>query len=212
MKKPQVGKEANFHLCWKAGNNALCTFIRTLISILNLLKIKSIRSHVRLWLLKAALFIRQSREGCTKAWTLFETIVGAAVLGTLLAVAIPIYTNVLLKARIISAITDIAEAAREIEDYLMDNGDVPEILDEIKPNLKDPWGRSYEYLPILGRKKQDVQGKWRKDRFLIPINSDFDLYSRGKDGESKKNLNAKESHDDIVRANNGDFVGLGSKY
>jgi general secretion pathway protein G len=34
----------------------------------------------------------------------------------------------------------------------------------------------------------------------------------GEDGKSKLPLTAKESHDDIVRANNGAFIGLGAHY
>lgn len=52
----------------------------------------------------------------------------------------------------------------------------------------------------------------RKDRFLVPINSDFDLYSMGKDRETVAPLTAKKSHDDIVRANDGAFVGLASEF
>ena len=164
------------------------------------------------WLSKAVSFIRKSREGYSKAFTIFEAVIVLAVLGTLLAVAIPIYTNVLYKARIVTAITDIAEVSRELEEYLEDNGTLPETLDEIRTNFKDPWGREYEYLGILGKKKSEVQGKWRKDRFQVPLNGDFDLYSKGKDGNSAPPLTAATSYDDIVRANNGDYIGLGSKY
>ncbi len=51
-------------------------------------------------------------------------------------------------------------------------------------------------------------GQARKDRFLVPINSDYDLYSKGRDGESVAPLTAKKSHDDVIRANDGAFVGL----
>ena len=52
----------------------------------------------------------------------------------------------------------------------------------------------------------------RKDRFLVPINTDFDLYSMGKDGESVPALTAAKSRDDVVRAANGAFIGLASKF
>jgi len=52
----------------------------------------------------------------------------------------------------------------------------------------------------------------RKDRFLVPINSDFDLYSMGKDRDTVAPLTAKVSQDDIVRANDGAFVGLASEF
>lgn len=60
--------------------------------------------------------------------------------------------------------------------------------------------------------KGEEKGKPRKDRFLVPINTDFDLYSSGKDGRSQQNLDAHYSRDDIVRANDGRFVGLAIEY
>jgi general secretion pathway protein G len=50
-------------------------------------------------------------------------------------------------------------------------------------------------------------GQVRKDRFLVPINSDYDLYSVGPDGMSASPLTAKISQDDIIRASDGLFIG-----
>lgn len=50
------------------------------------------------------------------------------------------------------------------------------------------------------------------DRSLHPLNSDFDLYSMGKDGNTAKPITAKISQDDIIRANDGGFVGLARRY
>ena len=50
------------------------------------------------------------------------------------------------------------------------------------------------------------------DHQLHPINCDYDLYSVGKDGKSEAPLTAKVSQDDIIRANNGGYVGLVSNY
>jgi general secretion pathway protein G len=44
------------------------------------------------------------------------------------------------------------------------------------------------------------------------LNSDFDLYSKGRDRDSKLPLTAEASRDDIVRANNGGFIGLAKNY
>jgi len=52
----------------------------------------------------------------------------------------------------------------------------------------------------------------RKDHNLVPVNSDFDLFSKGKDGQSKSPFTAKASRDDIVRANNGRYIGPVSGY
>ena len=72
----------------------------------------------------------------------------------------------------------------------------------------DPWGNRYVYLRITGSNR----GSLRKDRFLVPINSDFDLYSMGIDGESKAPLNTKVSQDDVVRALDGGFIGLAEEF
>ncbi len=46
----------------------------------------------------------------------------------------------------------------------------------------------------------------------MPINSQFDLYSRGRDGASQPPLTAGPSLDDVVLANDGGFVGLAAEY
>jgi general secretion pathway protein G len=75
----------------------------------------------------------------------------------------------------------------------------------------DPWGNPYQYLKIEGAPKS-VIGSARKDRFLVPLNSTYDLYSKGPDGASKPPLNAAVSRDDILRANDGQYVGLAAGY
>ena len=56
------------------------------------------------------------------------------------------------------------------------------------------------------------KGKLRKDKFLVPLNSDYDLYSMGPDGKSVPPLTAKASRDDILRANDGEFFGPAHLY
>ena len=73
----------------------------------------------------------------------------------------------------------------------------------------DPWGRPYAYLNIAAA---GGIGDVRKDKNLNPLNTDFDLYSLGEDGASASPLTAKNSRDDIVRANNGAYIGLGEDY
>jgi len=52
----------------------------------------------------------------------------------------------------------------------------------------------------------------RKDGKLVPINTNYDLYSFGKDSKSKAPLRAKDSHDDIIYANDGGYIGLASEF
>jgi general secretion pathway protein G len=151
------------------------------------------------------------------AFTLIEVLMIIAIIGTLVALMVPSYTNLLEKAKVNQIVTDIIKISRELDDFLTDNGTLPETLDELVQdskllNLIDPWGNPYEYLVILGKKKSEIQGKWRMDRFLVPINADYDLYSMGKDGVSAAPLTAQASYDDIIRANSGAYFGLAHKY
>ena len=88
---------------------------------------------------------------------------------------------------------------------------LPASLDELGIELPlDPWGQAYVYLNI-----EDAGpgfGGMRKDGKPNPLNSDYDLYSIGKDGETQGPLNAQSSHDAIVRANNGAYIGRGEDY
>ena len=148
-----------------------------------------------------------------KGMTLVELLLVVAIISTLLTVAVPGTSNLINKGRISRACSDISIMSQKLSDYLMDYGSLPETLEEVDlPTLTDPWGNPYQYLIILGKSKSEISGKWRKDHFLVPLNYDFDLYSMGKDGATIAPLTAKASHDDIVRANNGDYIGLASKY
>ena len=148
-----------------------------------------------------------------RGFTLFEMLIVVLILGTLLALIIPNVMSMIQRSKVSSAKGDIASIGTKIDNFLLDNMKLPESLLELDGiRLIDPWGNSYQYLPILGKEKSEISGKWRKDRFLVPLNSDYDLYSMGKDGRSVAPITAKDSYDDIIRANNGDYVGLANKY
>ena len=44
------------------------------------------------------------------------------------------------------------------------------------------------------------------------MNSDYDLYSTGKDGAGSPPITAKPSQDDVIRASNGSYVGLAANF
>jgi general secretion pathway protein G len=75
--------------------------------------------------------------------------------------------------------------------------------------MLDPWGNPYQYLRI---DESTSKGEKRKDKFLNPVNSDYDLYSMGKDGATALPFTSARGRDDIVRANNGQFLGLAEEY
>jgi general secretion pathway protein G len=87
---------------------------------------------------------------------------------------------------------------------------LPVDLAEIgRESMLDPWQAPYQYLDFTGT---HGNGGKRKDHNLVPINTYFDLYSMGEDGASTSPLTAPQSQDDIIRANDGGFVGLASDY
>lgn len=52
----------------------------------------------------------------------------------------------------------------------------------------------------------------RSDRYLFPLNSDYDLFSLGPDSRTAVSLGAPMAMDDVIRANDGGYFGLASKY
>jgi general secretion pathway protein G len=52
----------------------------------------------------------------------------------------------------------------------------------------------------------------RKDKSLVPINTQFDLYSVGPDGQSRPPLTAAVSRDDVIMANDGAYIGPAASY
>jgi general secretion pathway protein G len=144
--------------------------------------------------------------------TLVEVMIVVVIIGILSSIAIPNYFSSKEKARMAATISEIKILEELIIGYNIDHGSYPETLDDIgMKTLKDLWGNPYQYLKIEGSEKKGV-GKMRKDHNLVPVNSDFDLYSKGKDGKSQTPFTAKASRDDIVRANNGRYIGPVSGY
>ena len=149
---------------------------------------------------------------------MIEMLIVVAIIGTLLAITLPILQTALDKARITRAIGDIGALQTDIAAFEAGGHGLPETLADIgRGTLMDPWGNPYQYLNFHveegggGKRGAPPKGA-RKDRFLVPINSTYDLYSMGKDGESVAPLTAKASKDDIIRANDGGFIGLAVRY
>ena len=105
---------------------------------------------------------------------------------------------------------DIVDLQDSIDDFFEENGFLPDSLDEIfDPVPRDPWGNPYQY---YNHDTANGNGALRKDKNLVPINSDYDLYSMGPDGKTASPLTAAISHDDIIRGRNGAFTGLAIDY
>jgi general secretion pathway protein G len=141
--------------------------------------------------------------------TLVEVMVVAAIIGVLAALAYPSYIAFRYKGQVAAAVNDMKRLELALYNYNNENGRFPDTLTAAGlAAFRDPWGAPYQYMPITPATAHAV----RKDRNLHPINTDFDLYSKGRDGRSVKPLTAHDSQDDVLRARNGDFYGLVSNY
>ncbi len=142
--------------------------------------------------------------------TLVELMLAITIIGVLAALAVPAYQDYKERVRVTQAVTDITAIAFKIKAYYLDASVYPDDLATIGESGKlDPWGRPYKYLNLTAKRGN---GGARRDKNLNPLNSDFDLYSRGKDGQTKLPISQKDSLDDVLRANDGRFVDLASKY
>ena len=143
---------------------------------------------------------------------LLDLMITLVVFSLFAALAVPAYDQFINRAKVNRAIGDISALSIELDRFTVNNNDrLPATLDELPMEVPlDPWGNEYQYLNI--RATGSGNGGLRKDGNLNPLNSDFDLYSMGADGESAGPLSASKSRDDIVRANNGAFIGLGEDY
>ena len=153
------------------------------------------------------------RNSCNKGFTLIEIMIVIAIIGTLSAIALPNYLKYKNNARITAAIADIRIIEKQIALFLIDNnGQYPDSLNDLPNNsiVNDPWGNPYQYLRIDGG-AGNPQGVCRRNMSDNPVNTDYDLFSMGKDGEYKKSFKDKESRDDVVRAYEGRYVGLVSE-
>ncbi len=146
----------------------------------------------------------------TRGFTVIELMLIIALLGVLVTLALPAYQGYRERVRITQAVMDIKMLDTVLQNYRLDRGELPDDLGPVGWSGRlDPWGRAYQYTNLAG---VNGNGQARKNKNLVPINTDFDLWSMGPDGASVGPLTAKASRDDIVRANNGRFVGPASEY
>lgn len=149
-------------------------------------------------------------RGHAQGFTLIEMVVTLAVVAVLSAIALPAFRQYQERVRVDQARKDIVMMSTVASQFWHDARAYPDNLAQVGlGNRLDPWGRPYQYLNL---EEPRNRGNARKDHSLVPINSDFDLYSMGPDGRSSPPLTARHSRDDIVRANNGNFVGVAADY
>ncbi len=176
-----------------------------------------------------------------RGFTLIELVLVMSILSTLATIAVPQFTAIRDRGRVTGAIGDLKMLESEILAHFAANGSVlPADLNEIgRAGYLDPWGNPYVYNPFStsivygcatggtgngggggngnggggnGKCEGPPPANARKDKFLKPVNHDFDLYSFGADGASAAPFTAGESRDDVVRAGSGGFFGLAEQF
>lgn len=173
------------------------------------------------------------RDGA--GFTILELLIVLALIGTLAAIGVPFYGRAIASARVTRAVSQIHSIARAAKMHELTHGCLPSTLDDMDSgHIVDPWGAAYQYGVVAfpgGGGGRDGNGRGgaadrcgacqgaclkvgdlRKDRRLVPINSDFDLYSMGPDRLSAGPLGARQSEDDVIRAGDGAYVGVARDY
>jgi general secretion pathway protein G len=146
----------------------------------------------------------------SQGFTVIELMLALAIIGVLGLLASASYNHYIEKTRVYRAAVDIGSLQMAIKQYELNDRVLPDDLGAIGQAAKlDPWGRPYVYVNLQGK---NGNGSARKDHKLNPLNSDYDLYSLGKDGLTKPQITQKDSLDDVIRANDGAFIGLASDF
>ncbi len=160
----------------------------------------------------ATAVMRSKGDGTTgeSGFSLVEILIAISIILVLSALAIPNYLAALDRARDSRAVGDIRTIGNAVLGYEVINHVFPTDLNQVGYGSNiDPWGQPYQYLNFATNSNPSAE---RVDRFNVPLNSYFDLYSMGKDKESAPPLTAATSQDDIVWAEDGGFDGLATDF
>lgn len=150
-----------------------------------------------------------ARRECA-GFTIVELLIAMGIFLVVSAMAVPALTDAIKAAKIGRAVADIRTIGEAALGYYAENGAPANTLTDIGYDQQlDPWGSAYRYLPITATTNRTLL---RTERFVVPINQYFDLYSMGADGQTAAPLTAPQSQDDIVWANDGTYMGLASNY
>jgi general secretion pathway protein G len=134
-----------------------------------------------------------------------ELLIVMAIIAMLSTIAMTSYAKIKTTAQISRAKVEIRGMEREINAYATEKGAIPANLDAInRQGQKDPWGQEYVYNPDLSVNSRTDAG--------IDINIDFDLFSKGVDGQTEATINTGFGIDDIIRGMNGAFVDIATEW
>ena len=146
-------------------------------------------------------------------FSIIELLIVIAIIGILFSIARPSQNTFQEQRNFNRAKQDILAIQKSIDHFHTINKRFPNSLEEIGlDRLTDPWGTPYHYQVVGFDDKQQAENGVRRDKNLTPVNSDFDLYSAGKNKSTESPFTAKQSLDDIVRCDNGKYIGYADDY
>ena len=142
-------------------------------------------------------------------FTIIELMIALAIAGVIMMVAVPAYQDYGKRVEADQAVKDMIVIQFQIDDYELTNGILPNTLADIgMAGMEDPWGNPYAYTNYA----TNPPGARRKDKNLNPLNSDYDLFSMGEDGQTNKQIITPKSQDDIIRGRDGSFMGFAKDF
>jgi len=147
-----------------------------------------------------------------RGFTLVELIVVCAILGVLAIMAIPAFSEMREKAKNARCKSEIRSLEKNIIAWNLDHGGLPDLLNaSVSTILIDPWGNSYVYYKKIAIDFDP--GAYLDSSGGHDLNTDFDLYSNGFNGDTTKDFtDPGTSLDDIVRGADGATVALVKDY
>lgn len=145
-----------------------------------------------------------------QGFTLIELMITIGIISIIAAIAIPSYADFIRKGKEADAMTIVRNIEGDVEAFFAKNNYFPEYDELYTSKPLDPWGQPMVYLPLDGYPAH--LGFARVDQSMTPLNSDYDIYSIGDDALTNKVISSEAASDDLVRANNGSFVGRGKEY
>jgi general secretion pathway protein G len=154
-------------------------------------------------------------------FTLVEIMLVLAAIAAILTIGIPTYSEHRKRVMIAEVKKDLVVISQKLEKYQSFNYEYPEYLVDVGVSLRDPWGNDYQYLnlddvdPDTGDVTPGAKGPKPDPRTkagLEPLNTDYDLFSMGEDGDYAPKITEAASLDDIIRADNGAYLDNAANY
>ncbi len=140
-----------------------------------------------------------------RGFNFIELLLVVIVAAVLLGIAVASYSHFIERARIARAVGEVGEIFISVQRFDLNARRFPTDLAEIGlDGLLDPWGNPYQYLSFDGL---EGNGPKRKNKSMVPVNMDYDIYSNGPDGLSETPFTSIPGRDDIVMAGDGAYFG-----